>query len=172
MKSKILKKTLVIAMSAAILTTSAMSLTAFAANTESVQAVSTASTTLKEDHSVVDCTHYYKQNGNYYFQIKCPKGQLEKVTVSLSGSRGGAATVSFKYTSFTALYSKEHAYSDDKYDYTWLIVKCSEYPDAYESNWGGMIAKIYYYDNENSAMATNTSNYSTVIGPGYYLSED
>lgn len=125
--------------------------------------------TVVEDHSVIHCTHYYKDNGNYYYQIKCPKGQIDNVTVNLSGSRGGAATVSFKYTSFTALFDRQYAYSDDNYDYTWLIVKCSEYPNAYESNWGGMIAKLYYSDDENPKMATNTSNGSTVIGPGYRL---
>ncbi|MDE7389742.1 MAG: hypothetical protein K2M82_02210 [Lachnospiraceae bacterium] len=129
-----------------------------------------ADTVLIEDHSVVDCTHYYKENGNYYFQIKCPEGQLDKVTVGLSGPRGGAATVSFKYTSFTGIFGKEYAYSHDGYEYTWLIVKCSEWPDAYESRWGGMIAKVYYFDGENSKMATNTSNGSTVAGPGYKLS--
>ena len=126
-----------------------------------------------EDHSVVDCTHYYKENGNYYFQIKCPKGELEKVSLSLTKDaygNGGHGGISFKYTSFKQLYGKEHAYSDDNYDYTWFIVKCSEYPDAYESSWGGMGIKIYYYEDGNSKMATNTSNGSTTPGPGYWLS--
>lgn len=128
-----------------------------------------AGSVIVEDHSVVDCTHYYKENGNYYFQIKCPKGELDKVTVGLSGPRGGAATVAFKYTSFTGIFGKEYAYSDDNYDYTWLIVKCSNYPDSYENSWGGMCAKVYYFNGDDSKMATNTSNGSTTPGPGYLL---
>ena len=170
---KAIKKSLAITMTAAtMLSTSAVSMSAFATgNNKGPTGIAlTSGITLIEDHSVVDCTHYYKSNGNYYYQIKCPKGQLEKVTVGLSGSKGGADTVSFKHSDFTHLYSKELAYSDDNFDYTWLEIKCSEYPDAYESKWGGMNAKIFYFDGENSKMATNTSNYSTTQGNGYFLS--
>lgn len=125
--------------------------------------------TIVEDHSVVDCVHYYKNNDSFYFLIKCPKGELDKVTVGLSGLHGGAATVSFKYTSFTGMYKKEHAYSDDKYDYTWLIVTDSRCSDPSDNLWAGLCAKIYYFDGENSKMATNTSNNSTTEGPGYLL---
>lgn len=132
-----------------------------------------ADVVLIQDHSVVDCTHYYKSNGNYYFQIKCPKGELDKVTVALTSDdtgSGGGFSVSFKHTIFTGVCGKEFAYSDDKYEYNWLIVKCSEYPDAYVSSWGGVGVKIFYFDGENSKMATNTSNYSTTQGRGYWLS--
>lgn len=133
----------------------------------------TSSVTMYEDHSVVDCTHYYRSNGNYYFQIKCPKGQLENVSLSLTkdyNGNGGGVSISFKYTSFTALYSKEYAYSDDTSDYYWFGVKCSEYPTAYESSWGGMGIKIRYFNGDTQRMATNTNNYSTTEGRGYWLS--
>lgn len=128
---------------------------------------------LVEDHSVVDCTHYYKENGNYYFQIKCPKNELDKVSLTLTNSSEGygGGSVSFKNTSFTGIFEKELAYSDDNYDYTWFIVKCSEYPNNIYSSWGGFGIKIFYFDGENSKMATNTSNYSTTQGKGYWLSE-
>ncbi|MDY4084894.1 MAG: hypothetical protein SOY57_04965 [Ruminococcus bromii] len=129
---------------------------------------------LIEDHSVVDCTHYYKNNGNYYFQIKCPKGELDKVTVALTsddtGSGGGFVIPFGKQNIFTGICGKEFAYSDDKYEYNWLIIKCSEYPENITSSWGGVGVKIFYFDGENSKMATNTSNYSTTQGRGYWLS--
>lgn len=127
-----------------------------------------------EDHSVVDCTHYYKENGNYYFQIKCPKGELNKVTLALTSKSDGTVGyggLPFKYDSlFTDIFAKQHAYSDDNYDYTWFVAKCSEYPEKVFSQWGGMGIKIYYYEDGNSKMATNTSNGSTKQGPGYWLS--
>ncbi len=123
-----------------------------------------------EDHSVVDCTHYYKQNGNYYFQIKCPKGQLDKISLGFfNGSGGiGGGSVSFKYE-VNGIFELRHDYSDDNYDYTWFIVKCNEYPNNFYSSWEGFGIRIYYFDGENSKMATNTSNGSTVRGPGYSL---
>lgn len=126
-----------------------------------------------EDHSVVDCTHYYKDNGNYYFQIKCLKGEFEKVTVLFTNSDNGygcGTVVSFKHSSFTGIFNKEYSYSDDKYEYVWLIVKCSEYPDSYISSFGGLGIKIYYFDDNGDKMATNTSNGSTEQGRGYWLS--
>lgn len=174
MKSKTLRRTLAIAMSAATLLTSAVSLTAFATDTDSVQSASASNIILIEDHSVVDCTHYYKENGNYYFQIKCPKGELEKIDLALTCSSDGGSmgSVSFKHTSFTGIFEKIYDYSDDTYDYTWFVVKCSEYPDSFYSSWAGMGIKIFYFDGENSKMATNTSNYSTEQGKGYWLSKD
>ncbi len=126
---------------------------------------------LIEDHSVVDCTHYYKENGSYYFQIKCPKGELDKVSLTLTTSSEGygGGSVSFKY-GVSGIFELRDAYSDDNYDYKWFVVKCSEYPNNIYSSWGGFGIKIFYFDGENSKMATNTSNYSTTQGRGYWLS--
>ncbi len=131
-----------------------------------------ASSEIVEDHFVVDCTHYYKENGNYYFQIKCPKGQLDKVWLSITGDSEGSVvgSVAFKYTSFTGIYAKEHIYSDNNFDYTLFTVKCSEYPDAYISTRGGLGIKIFYYDDNGDKMATNNANGSTTQGRGYWLS--
>lgn len=134
----------------------------------------TKDTNYIEDHSVVDCPQYYNNNGNYYFLIKYPKNRIEDVTVILTRDSNGTSSpclVSFKYTSFTALYAKEYAYSDDKYDYTWLTIKCSEYPDSYASSFGGMGIRIFYYGDEDIKMATNTANGSTVQGRGYWLNK-
>lgn len=155
---KVSKKLTVLALCAVMLAMSVMP--AFAVNI-----------ILVEDHSVVDCTHYYKDNGTYYFQIKYPKGQLEKVDLGLlnnsNGSSGGS--VSFKY-GVSGIFELRYAYSDDQYDYSWFVVKCSEYPNNIYSSWGGFGIKIFYFDGENSKMATNASNYSTEQGRGYWLS--
>lgn len=127
-----------------------------------------------EDHSKVDCVHYYKKDGNYYFLIKCPKGQLEHVSLSLTKTASGSAgpsSISFKYTTFTGLYGKEHVYSDNDYDYTLFVAKYGEYPDYYVYGSEGVGIKIYYSAGNNTVyMATNTANYSTEPGNGYFLS--
>ena len=135
-----------------------------------VPAFAATNIVLVEDHSVVDCVHYYKSNGNYYFQIKSPKGQIDKVSLSLINSSAGysGGSLSMKYP-LSGIFESELAYSDENYDYTWLTVKCSEYPNSIYSTWGGFGIKIFYFDGENSKMATNTSNYSTVQGVGYWL---
>ena len=175
---KTIKKTLAVAMTAATLLAipvASMSVSAVG-NTDSVQTANVSDITYLEDHSVVDCTHYYKENGNYYFQIKCPKGQLDNVSVQLTKKADGTASynyVQFRYTSFTKLYGKEYAYSDDKYDYTWFSVKYGDYPDIdypYQSE--GVGVQIFYHEMDSSViyMATNTANYSTTRGRGYFLS--
>lgn len=177
MKSKTLRRTLAIAMSAATLLTSAVSLTAFAADTDSIQTASASEITYVEDHSVVDCTHYYKENGNYYFQIKCPKGQLDNVSIQITKKADGTGApdyIQFRYTSFTTLYGKEYAYSDDNYDYIWFSVKYGDYPNInypYQSE--GVGIQIFYHESGSSViyMATNTSNYSNQRGRGYFLSK-
>ncbi len=176
---KTIKKTLAVVMTAAtLMTTSAVSMSAFAFddNTQVQTAASSSEVTYLEDHSVIDCTHYYKENGNYYFQIKCPKGQLDNVSAQLTKKADGTASynyVQFKYTSFTKLYGKEYAYSDDNYDYVWFSVKYGDYPDcSYPYDSEGVGVQLFYHgpDSNTIYMATNTSNYSTTRGNGYFLS--
>ncbi len=131
-----------------------------------------SSIVLVEDHSVVDCTHYYKENGNYYFQIKYPKGDLTKVDLALLNNSNGYAggSVSFKH-GVSGIFELRDAYSDDTYDYKWFVVKCSEYPNSMYSSWNGFGIKIFYFNGENSKMATNTANGSSTQGNGYWLSK-
>ncbi len=176
---KTVKNTLAVAMTAAtLLAVPAASMGVSAVgDTSSVQTASASSIAYVEDHSVVDCTHYYKENGNYYFQIKCPKGQLDNVSVQITKKADGTMApdyLQFRYSSFTTLYGKEYAYSDDNYDYVWFSVKYGDYPNfnyPYESE--GVGIQIFYHETNDDTvyMATNTSNYSTVRGRGYFLSK-
>lgn len=171
MKSKLLKKTLVIAMSAAMLTTSAMSLTAFAADTEPVQTASVANVTFTENHSIVHCINYYIQNGSYHFQIKYPKDMINSVIIKIVSADGAGYMTQMLLENTKKYYGFElnYLYSDENYEYQELVINIPR--DSYQYTWNGAGIKIYYYDGNNAYMATNTSSGNTTEGNGYYLAK-
>lgn len=90
MKNSI-KKTLAVVMTAAtLLSTSAASMSAFAAtnDTSIVESVSASNASYIENHSVIDCTNRYKMNdGKYNFTLKIPKSvSFSNITVKLTSN--------------------------------------------------------------------------------------
>lgn len=162
-KSKALKRTIAIAMSAATLLTSAVSLTAFAAETEPVQAASASEVTYVENHSVIDCTNRYKMyDGRFNFTVKIPKGSdLKsiplKVTLNSEGTSWNKVTLAYYRSSLTYLYS------DSTCDYYELIL--SKYSSS-----DGVGIKLYCEYNGGYYMATDNGNGQTIEGRGYWLS--
>lgn len=170
MKSKTLRRTLAIAMSAATLLTSAVSLNAFAADTESVQTASASEVTYVENHSVIDCANYYVDGSNYRFLVKVPIGTpLSAITVKnvytdttqkLSELQT-STELGAHFTGITYMYTDS---TSDCYTLSYYI-----YPGCDKYMWYEYGIKLYYDYNGNHYMATNTSNNSTTEGSGYIL---
>lgn len=121
-----------------------------------------------ENHDVVDCINYYKNNGNYYFQVKYPKGMEDYVIVKF-GSSDGAGYLSRMLLENTKKYygiELNYLYSDQYYEYQEIVISCPR--DSYQYTWNGVGLKIYY-DGDNPSMATNAPIGSMTEGNGYYL---
>ena len=166
MKSKSLRKTIAIAMSAATLLTSAVSLTAFAAeDTKPVQTASATDVTYIENHDYVDCANYYIDGANYRFLIKIPNNaSLSSVAVKnvFTGEIKNLATdIDSSYESVTFKYSDS---TSDCYLYS-----VYSYPGSPKYMWYEYGIKVYYDNGDNHYMATNTGYNSTTEGPGYIL---
>lgn len=163
MKNSI-KKTLAVVMTAAtLLSTSAASMSAFAAtnDTSIVESVSASNASYIENHSLIDCTNRYKMNdGKYNFTLKIPKSvSFSNITVKLTSNSEGTAyygtyTLSNLYSSLTYLYD------DSEHYYYQLIV---DKPN-------GVGVKLYCTYNGVNYMATDNGNDLTVEGRGYWLS--
>lgn len=162
---------------ATLLAVPAASMGVSAADTSSVKTASASEISYIEDHSVVDCTHYYKENGNYYFQIKCPKGKIDNLSIQITKKSDGTTAPDYlqlRYSSLNGFYKLEDAYSDDNYDYKWFSVNYGNYPNInYPFQSEGVGIQLFYHEinSSNIYMATNTSNYSSVRGRGYFLSK-
>ena len=151
MKNSI-KKTLAVVMTAAtLLSTSAASMSAFAATND----------TSIENHTVIDRTNRQKMtDGNYNCTLKMPKSvSFSNITVKHTSNSEGTAyygtyTLSNLYSSLTYLYG------DSEHYYYQLIV---DKPN-------GVGVKLYCTYNGVNYMATDNGNDLTVEGRGYWLS--
>lgn len=127
--------------------------------------------TYVENHSVVHCTNYYVQDGNYHFQIKYLKNQIDYVSVKLVSKDGSGYYTQIdmknlaKYNNFELNY----LYSDESYEYQELVIK--PVLGSYQYTWDGVGLKIYYYDGVNGYRATNTDINNPNEGTGYYLAK-
>lgn len=132
-----------------------------------------ADTVYVENHDVIDCSNRYVDNdGAYIFTIKVPKGD-DLLGVSLDilySSTGSILSKGLKlaYESNGVYRLSENVtwlYSDSTSDY---------YSYKYTTRlglptWSAAGIKLYYDKGTQHYMATDTSNGSTVEGPGYFL---
>lgn len=168
MKSKVLRKTLAIAMSAATLLTSAVSVTAFAADVEPIQAASESNYQPVENHSIIDCTNRYKMNdGKFNFTIKLPAGtDLSDVTLEITMNDKGDRLFydNFMYFSVPGTFGTTVTFKES-YD-------GSDYYEFITHNFvnAGVGIKLFMQYNGVRYMATDTSNGSYTEGRGYWLS--
>lgn len=162
---KTIKKTLAIAMTAATILAvpvASMGVSAFG-DTGAVQTASDSEITYIEDHSIIDCTNRYKMDdGNFNFTIKVPRNiDLSKVIIGFTASSDG---VQMYGNTLDNYYGGALTYqrSDDTSDYYEFITG--------KRNGDGAGINLYCEYNGGYYMATNTSNYSTVRGRGYWIS--
>lgn len=162
MKNSI-KKTLAVVMTAAtLLSTSAASMSAFAAtnDTSIVESVSASNATYVEDHSKIDCTNRYKMNdGRYNFTLKIPKGvSFSDVTIKLTRNSEGTLTYgTYSLSAFSS--SLTYLYDDDSHYYYQLLL----------GGYSGVGVKLYCPYNGGYYMATDNGNFTTIEGRGYWL---
>lgn len=167
---KFIKNITAIIMSAAMLLTSSISLTAFAADgnaVESAQETSSVSYTYLEDHSIIDCTNRYKMNdGKFNFTIKVPAGtNLYNVQIEITRD----------YKGTRLFYDHLLYFTGGVWDTSLTLIESYDGSDYYElitnkfSN-DGIGIKLFLPLNGITYMATDTANGSTTEGPGYWLS--
>lgn len=117
--------------------------------------------TYVENHNVIDCTNRYREGtSEYHFTIKLPKGiSFSDVWMSITSDYNGSVVLTEDLNYFAS--QLHYSYSDGDHDYYEFVT------GAYSSN--GIGIKLFCYYNGNYYMATDTANYQTVPGRGYWL---